>query len=155
MDLRNYLNGAHLIDFHHLKLKSDDVIGLLERFRMDVIYNFDRVREGRPDRYSASSPAEGFELRFDEHQIVDTIWCYVRPRGRFEAIDPTTIGVYIPASHLDARRHATESEKRFSESSLESPSYLRVERESLWIHYEFSGGALSLVTLMAPWEGAA
>ena len=157
MSLRKYLNGAHLVDFHRLKMKSDDVIDLLERFDVDVIYDFDRLHEGTPDHYSAASMAEGFELRFDENQIVDTIWCYVRPRGHFSAIDATTIGVFIPASLSDARRHAAESEKRFSESKPESgpQSWLRIERESLWIHYEFSGGTLSLVTLMTPMDSVA
>ena len=157
MSLRSYLNGTHLVDLHQREMKSDDIIDFLERFKMEVIYDFDRLHEGTPDRYSASSLAEGFELRFDEHQIMDTIWCYIRPRRRFAAIDPTTIGVYIPASHSDAKRHATQNEKRFTESTPESSSssYVRVERESLWIHYEFSGGALSLVTLMRPWNDAA
>ena len=157
MSLRSYLNGTHLVDLHQRELKSDDIIGLLERFEMDVIYVFDRLHEGTPDQYSVSSHAEGFEMRFDEHQVLDTIWCYIRPRGRFAAIDPTTIGVFGPASHSDAKRHATQAEKKFSESAPEagSSSYVRVERESLWIHYEFSGGTLSLVTLMRPWENAA
>jgi hypothetical protein len=136
MALRDYLNGAHLVDLYHSALKSDDIIGLLGRLKMDVIYDFDRLNEGTPDRYSASSPTDGFEIQFDEHQILDTIWCYIRPRGRFAAIDATTIGVAVPASHVEARRHAIESEKRFTESKPEAGSYswLRIERESLWVH---------------------
>lgn len=49
MSLRNYLNGAHLVDFHDLHMKSDEVMDLLERFGIDVIYDFDRLREGTPD----------------------------------------------------------------------------------------------------------
>jgi hypothetical protein len=46
MHLQNYLNGTHLADLHGLNLKSDEVIDLLERFKMDVIYDFDRLHEG-------------------------------------------------------------------------------------------------------------
>ena len=34
--LRTYLNGTPLVAFHNQSMKSDDVIGLLERFDLDV-----------------------------------------------------------------------------------------------------------------------
>ena len=102
MTLRAFLNGTHLVAFHAQSMKSDDVIDLLERFDMDVIYRFDRTHEGTPDEYSASAPAEGFELRFDEHQVLDTIFCYIQARGRFSPIDASCIGVPIPKSFAHA-----------------------------------------------------
>lgn len=54
MQLRNYLNGTHLVELHTLNMKSDEIIDLLERFKIDVIYDFDRLREGTADQYSAS-----------------------------------------------------------------------------------------------------
>jgi hypothetical protein len=152
MSLRNYLNGTHLVGYHEQRLKSEEVIELLTHLDIDVVYQFDRLQEGTPDTYTASSQSQGFEFRFDEKQVLDTIWCYIRPRGRFVAIDSTTIGVFIPGSHAEAKRHAQKSEKRFSESEPKPSSHVRIERESLWIHYEFTDGALSLVTLMRPWE---
>jgi hypothetical protein len=149
VQLRSYLNGTHLVDLHALNMKSDEIVDLLERFEMDVIYDFDRLREGTPDQYSASAPDEGFELRFDERQVLSTIWCYVRPRGNFARIDPETIGVFLPESWSDATRYATSTASKVSENV---GAWLRIERDQLWVHYEFAGDSLSLVALMSPWR---
>ena len=153
MSLREYLGEAHLVDFHRLALKSDEVIDLLETFEVVVVYDFDRLHEGAADAYSARCLEEGFELRFDEHQVLETIWCHLHARDGHGAMDPASIGVFLPASQADAKRHAVESGERFTEPKPGSgaPAWLRVEREELWIHYEFANGALVQVTLMAPW----
>ena len=52
MSLSDFLGGHHLIDFHEASMRSRDVIDLLERFDLDVIYNFDRLEEGEPDTYT-------------------------------------------------------------------------------------------------------
>ena len=154
MQLSSYLNGPHLVDLHELNMKSDEVIELLEHFDMDVIYDFDRIHEGTADHYSSLATAEGFELRFDEHQVLETIWCYIRQRGKFLPIDPAAIVVFIPDTVEDANRHATGDGARVSDTSPgpDAQAWLRVESDTLWVHYEFSGGALALVTLMRPWE---
>ena len=125
------------------------MIDLLEHFELEIIYDFDRLHEGTPDQYSASARDQGFELRFDEHQVLTTIWCYIRARDLFKPIDPQTVGVFIPDSWEDAKQYALRENARVSESP---GAWLRIENEELWVHYEFAGDALSLVTLMSPWR---
>ena len=85
---------------------------------------------------------------------METIWCYIRPRGKFLPIDTAAIGVFIPDTFEDAKRHATGDGARVSEPrpGPDAQAWLRVESDTLWVHYEFSGRALALVTLMRPWE---
>jgi hypothetical protein len=114
---------------------------------MDVIYNFDRLHEGTPDQYSAAAPDEGFELGFDERQVLTTIWCYIRARNQFAPIEPEMVGVYSPETWADAKEYALSENARHSENP---GAWLRIERDELWVHYEFSGDVLALVTLMSP-----
>jgi hypothetical protein len=50
MHLRAFLGDYPLVSFFKQPLQSNDVIKLLERFAIDVIYRFDRLREGTSDR---------------------------------------------------------------------------------------------------------
>jgi len=143
-----HLNGSKLKDIFELNLKSDEVLDLLECFDMDVIYHFDRLNEGTPDYYSSATHAEGFELRFDERQVLETIWCYVQEREGFSKIDLGYIGVPVLETFDEAKARATASGQRFSESA--SGAWLRLEDDEMWTHYEFTAGGLSLVTLMRP-----
>jgi hypothetical protein len=154
MHLSNYLNGTVLSDIFGLNLKSDEVIDLLERFEMSVVYDFDRLREGTPDQYSSAARTEGFELRFDDRQVLETIWCYTRERNGFSTIDSICIGAFIPASLAEAKGHAIATGQVFSESSNGNgaSSWIRFEGADMWTHFEFVDGNLSLITLMRPWN---
>jgi hypothetical protein len=37
--------------------------------------------------------ASGFEIRFDEHQVLTTVFCYVQPCGDIAGVDRDFIGV--------------------------------------------------------------
>ncbi|MEX2607889.1 MAG: hypothetical protein WD708_11130 [Kiritimatiellia bacterium] len=56
------------LDLLGKQLKSDDVIDILERDALDVVYAFDRLHENQPDEYWVSSRAEGIQMRFKPHQ---------------------------------------------------------------------------------------
>ena len=99
----------HLAEYVGQKLKSDSVIEILEHFDMQVLYDFDRLHENTPDSYSSSAREAGFELRFNEEQILDTIWCYIEPRFGFSPVDKEIVGAPILESFLDARSYAHES----------------------------------------------
>jgi hypothetical protein len=153
MPLREFLGDFPLVRVFQQSLTSNDVIDLLECFDLDVVYNFDRLHEGTSDSYSVSSHVEGFELRFDEHKILETIWCYITPRGDFQAIDADCIGVQIPDSLTDARRHAKGTGFPFKDDGEEgSSAYVRIDEPERWVHYEFHKGHLTLVTIMRPWD---
>ncbi|MBV1776667.1 hypothetical protein KSF73_13200 [Burkholderiaceae bacterium DAT-1] len=150
MNLSSYLNGTKLKDFFELNLKSDEVTDLLERFDMDVVYHFDRLREGTADYYSSATHTEGFELRFDERQVLETIWCYIRERSGFSKIESGSIGCFVPDTFEEIKALAISSGQRFSESA--NGAWLRLEDDEIWTHYEFNDGGLSLITLMRPWH---
>ncbi|XHS78568.1 hypothetical protein ACFJGW_00950 [Burkholderiaceae bacterium UC74_6] len=150
MRLSSYLNGTTLKDLFELNLKSDEVTDLLDRFDMDVVYHFDRLREGTADYYSSSARAEGFELRFDDRQVLETIWCYVRERSGFSRMESECIGCFVPGTREEMRARVIASGQRFSESA--DGDWLRVEDDEVWTHYEFSSGGLALITLMRPWR---
>lgn len=137
----------HLAQYIGQKLKSDSVIEILEYFDMGVIYDFDRLHENTPDSYSSSARAAGFELRFNESQVLDTIWCYIQPRSGFSPIDQNIVGAPIFENLDDARSYAHASGVPAS-TAKDEESWFRLEHETLWIHYEFSCGRLELITFM-------
>ena len=136
-----------LAEYIGQQLKSDAVIELLEHFDVNVIYDFDRLHENTPDSYSASAKQAGFEMRFNDDQVLDVIWCFIQPRHGYSPVDQETIGVPLLDSFLDAKSYARESGLETSEAD-DGASWLLVEYENLSIHYEFSEGHLGLVTLM-------
>lgn len=137
----------HLAEYVGQKLKSKSVIEILEHFEMQVLYDFDRLHENTPDSYRSSAREAGFELRFNEEQILDTIWCYIEPRSGFSPVDKEIVGAPILESFLDARSYAQGSGVPASESKDEE-SWFRLEYASVWIHYEFSDSRLGLITFM-------
>lgn len=93
-----------LVSYLDRKLKDDAVIELLEHYDMEVVYQFDRLHENTADAYSSSSKSAGFELRFNEYQTLETIWCYVKARDGFNAVDASIVGVPFTAH---SRMHRT------------------------------------------------
>jgi hypothetical protein len=136
-----------LVEYVGQKLKSDSVIEILEQFDMRVIYEFDRLHENTPDSYSSSAREHGFELRFNEAQILDTIWCYIQPRSGFSSVDKGIVGAPILKSFLDARSYAHASGVTAS-ASKDEKSWFRLEYANVWIHYEFLASRLGLITFM-------
>lgn len=144
-----------LIEYLGLSLKDDAVVDLLETHDMEVVYDFDRLHENRPDRYNTSARSAGFEMRFDANQLLKTIWCYVTPRDRFDAVDPLNIGVPIYPSIAEGRAAAEAAGWKFTQSPEEdaaADAYIRIEHANQWWHYEYRSGMLALVTLMLPWR---
>ena len=141
----------NLTEYLGLGLKSDAVIELLEHFDMQVVYAFDRLHENAPDRYFAAAKAMGFQLRFNEQQVLDAIWCYIRSRGDFAAVDVSSVGVHCYASFEEAKTAAESIGVKIS-TPPSGTKWIRLERDQAWHHYEFAGDELVLVTLMLPWS---
>ncbi|HLH31530.1 MAG TPA: hypothetical protein VKY31_10025 [Terriglobia bacterium] len=145
-----------LVDFLGHHMKSDDVVDLLEGFDMRVIYQFDRTHENLADYYDAAAKADGFELRFDEHQVLTTVFCYVKPRGDIAAVDIDFIGVPLLESFADARAYALSNGIKISEpppASDHFEQWIRLEHDERWDHYQFSDGQLARVTMFLPKAG--
>ncbi|MDT3706067.1 MAG: hypothetical protein ROZ09_04525 [Thiobacillus sp.] len=142
----------NLVGYLNRKLKDDAVIGLLEHYDMEVIYEFDRLHENTADAYSSAAKDAGFELRFNEQQVLETIWCYVKERDGFMAVDSGILGVPCYSSFAEAVNSVEARHLRLSKPSAGSEAWIRMEEKSIWRHYEFLDGELALLTLMLPWE---
>jgi hypothetical protein len=142
-----------LVEYLGHELKGESILELLEDYDMEVVYHFDRLHENSPDQYSAAAREAGFELCFDENQVLKTIFCYIQPRDDFSAVDPSIVGTAIFASLADAKAAAAadgiscEHNDRM-ELFGRQLSWIRFEMGVQSIHYEFSPDMLSLVTLM-------
>jgi len=128
-------------------LKSDSVIEVLEHFDMEVVYDFDRLHENTPDAYSSAAESAGFEFRFDDRQVLCTIWCYIRPYSGVSAIDQDVIGASCFRDFAEAKSHAAKTGTKTSQSK-DGAGWIRFEYDNVWIHYQFSEGELTRVTLM-------
>ena len=128
------------------QLKDDDLIDLLELHDVDVVYAFDRLHENTPDIYWASLHSVGVLLRFNEHQVLSTIFCYVVARDGFNAVATDAIGVPVYESFQLAEQACQSNAVAYEASPTKA--WLKVLAHDHHAHYEFSEGALSLVTLM-------
>ena len=136
------------------KLKSDDVIDVLEGDELDVIYAFDRLHENQPDKYWVASKAEGVQMRFNEDQTLDTLFFYIAPDEGFSPCDPDSLGVPIFDSRDSARDFASQSDLSVTEGEAD---FLGVHRKWIKIdfgthlhHSEFRGGRLHGMSAFLP-----
>jgi hypothetical protein len=137
-------------------LKDDEMIEVLEAYDIEeVVYDFDRNAENMPDVYWASAPSSGFSLRFDERQVLDTVFCYAVADEGFAAVALDIVGAPIHHTFEDAEREARSRGLPYSTSdALEGRKphdrWVRIEGPDQWTHYQFREGALFRITLMRP-----
>ena len=139
------------------KLKDDDVIEILEGYDIEVVYEFDRLHDNLPDVYWASVREAGFQLRFNEDQVLGTIFCYVVAKDGFSPIAPAIIGAPVYKTFDDAEQACKSHGLRYSTSdATKAPPHrhwwLRVEAPEHWSHYQLENGLVALVTLSRPGE---
>jgi hypothetical protein len=138
------------------KLKEDDIIDVLEFYEIEnVIYDFDRSHENIEDAYWASAIAAGFQLRFNQDQVLQTIFCCIAPLEGFSPVSQDIVGAPIYETFDDAEGACRRNELRYSTSdSRKGPEFhklwLRVEAAEVWTHYQFEDGSLVRLTLMLP-----
>ena len=132
-------------------LKSDGMLQILELWDCDVTYAFDRNHENTPDQYWATAEAEGVQFRFDDQQILKTVFLYVSESDRFSAIDLSATDIPAFNSIADIRAYVAGNQIKKSEGQAEflgdSRDWIRLESDTHHIHYEFRDGTLSLVTI--------
>ena len=80
-----------ILPFLRKHLKDDEIVEMLELMDAEVIYDFDRSHENMPDVYWAKAKEHGITLRFDQNQILDTVFVYVRPIEDHQAVNPLLI----------------------------------------------------------------
>lgn len=141
----------HLLPLLGKSLKDDDVIDLLEDMEMDVIYDFDRLHEGQPDKYWAAAQKTGIQFRFDEAQTLDTIFLYITPDDGFTACAQreTDVPVFTSAAEVRAfgESHRLQVSKGRADFLGAISDWIRLGFGAYSVHYEFRAGSLARVTV--------
>lgn len=136
------------------KLKDDEILEVLEAYQIEkVIYDFDRHHENMDDVYWAAATNAGFQLRFDQHRTLDTVFCYISADEGFLPIAPQIIGAPIYHSFDEAEAACKTAGLKYSVSDPKNGPrfhklWLRIDSPERQTHYQFKGGPLSRVTLM-------
>ena len=133
------------------QLKDDDVIDVLDCLEMDVIYDFDRLHEGQPDKYWAAAREAGLQLRFDAAQTLDTIFLHITPSDGFATFSQTDcdVPVFAAAADVQAFGEAERLQVSKGRSNLLGVvrDWVRLGFAAHSIHYEFHGSSLAQVTI--------
>lgn len=134
-------------------LKSAQILEWLRDEDMEVIYDLDLLEEGSPDRYWAAARRAGFQLCFNENQLLRTIFCYIQAVDGFDAIDVELVGVPIYWTFDAALRAAQSQSLSYRTPGVElNPEmaglWLRIDLPDCSAHYQFGSGKLDLITLM-------
>jgi len=139
------------LSFIGKRLKDDDVINILDRGQVEVVYDFDRSHENIPDRYWAASKKDGFRFGFDANQILEVIFLYVAPIEGFAPVARTDCDVWLFSSIQEAERHGAGRKLRVTKGRADvlgiPRDWVRLEHEKHAVHYEFRSDQLALVTI--------
>ena len=132
-------------------LKGQSLVELLELWDCDVVYDYDRLHENTPDAYWAALHELGVHFKFDERQVVSTIFLYVRGDDNFSPFDLSSSDIEqfesIAAVETFAQHNKLRSNTGTAEFLGETRDWIKLNLDGYSTHYEFRGGTLSLVTL--------
>lgn len=133
------------------ELKSDDLLDLLETYDVEVIYDFDRTHENIPDKYWATAHELGMQLRFDEHQILTTIFLSLTHEDGFTPVNLGQSDIRDFGSKQEVRDFASENGIATIEGETEffgtKHDWIRLNYPDHSVHFDFGGGPLKKVTL--------
>jgi hypothetical protein len=139
------------MDFESLlgrKLKDEQVVELLEKHDIEVVYEFDRTHENLADVYWATAKASGFQLRFDGYQKLDVVFLYTEAGEGFSAIAHDDVDIPLYGSFDQAKQDFTRKGISFVESQSDK-WWIKGDFGDNSRHYEFRNNALFLVALNA------
>ena len=133
------------------QLRDDEVIDILDHWKADVIYDFDRLHEGQPDVYWAGSKQEGIQLRFDAAQTLNNIFIYIQPDEGFAAFvqKDSDVPIFRTAAEVQAfgeaqRLQITKGQADFLGVKRD---WIRLGFGAHSVHYEFRAGNLARITV--------
>lgn len=132
-------------------LKSDEIMGLLEAYEVDVVYDFDRTHENMPDKYWATFYNLGMQICFDENQILTTIFIFLIPDDKFAPGDIADSDILVFDSKQAVREYAAENHIDTTEGQTtffgEESDWIRFDYPEYRVHYAFCGGQLKDISL--------
>ena len=140
----------HFLPLLGKRLRDDEIIEILEGSDLEVVYDFDRLHEGQPDKYWVAAKEGGYEFRFDEAQTLEVVFLYILPQDGYAAIS-MNCDVSLFATLGEAQRFGEAQHLQITKGRAE---FLEIYRE--WvrlgfatydIHYEFQGVQLARVTI--------
>lgn len=132
-------------------LKDDDVIDVLEGFEMEVVYDFDRLHEGQPDKYWASAKQAGFQLGFDADQSLDVCFLHFAPTDGFAAFSPADCDIPHFTTAAEVQTYGESQHLQVSKGRADFMGivrdWVRLGFATHSVHYEYHGGRLALITV--------
>lgn len=133
------------------QLKNDDVIDVLEDFDMEVVYDFDRLHEGQPDKYWASSKQAGLQLGFDADQSLEVVFVYISPSDGFSAFSQRDCDIPLFTTAAEVQSFGESQGLQVSKGRAEfigiARDWVRLGFATHSVHYEYHGGSLALITV--------
>ncbi len=132
-------------------LKDADIIEIFDRLEMEVLYNFDRLHEGQPDKYWAASLPNGIQFRFDAAQTLDTIFIYVMPDHGFTAFAQKDCDIPILTTEAEIQAFGEAQRAQVSQGRYDllgvKRDWIRLAFSAYSIHFEFRKGSLAMITV--------
>lgn len=123
------------------KLKSPDVMDLLETHDVDVIYDFDRTYENLPDSYWAPLEDKGIQLKFDQDQNLNVIFVYRKEKEGFSIADTEFVGIEGFDTYDEVKKMTIEKAIPTTEGEAdflgEKTKWIRLEHDDHSVHYSF------------------
>lgn len=140
-----------IVEFLNRSLKSKELVELFEAYDVEVIYMYDRLYEGMSDRYFGKIAELGLEFSFDENQILKTIFIFTQQSEVYSQTNIGEFSLHAFPTKVDAINFAkgkyinyTEGNSKFLGEELD---WVKLNLGQYSIHYQYSSGALSQVTL--------
>jgi hypothetical protein len=133
------------------ELKDDAVIEILEGLGMEVIYEPDRLHEGRPDIYWAAAKPAGIQFRFNAAQQLDVIFLHIKPGGGYAAVSQHDCDITFFSSGQETEAFGNAQNLQVAKGRSDflgvSREWVRLGFAAHSIHYEFQAESLALVTI--------
>ena len=133
------------------QLKDDVVIEVLEGFGMEVVYDFDRLHEGQPDKYWASAKQAGFQLGFAADQTLECCFLYITPSDGFAAFSQGDSDVPHFTTAAEVQSFGESQSLQISKGCADfmgvARDWARLGFAEHSVHYEYHGGRLALITV--------
>ena len=135
------------------KLKDDDIIEILEDNNLQTIYEFDRLHENTDDIYWVQAEDNGFIFRFDQNQILDTIFLYITKEGNINKIDSNEIEFKLYKTIDEVRNEFIKLNINYKEGYVDEgmdniQCWIKGMFSNYSIHYQYKNSKLNLVTIM-------
>jgi len=130
-------------------LTSSEIVELLEQFNAKAVCQFGWPDADRKDGYLASASTGGFQLRFNQHQVLTEVFVWVTPPldSGFSAINPSIAGFPLHQSFQTTREAFAHTGVPFKVNQ-DLTQWLKGRFNGFSVHYHYAASG-QLVYAMA------